>query len=111
MARPAAGRAAGARARLRALALQWTFVASLVQIVTRERAGWNYVPRTQALDDRSSLPGWPPLSCRHGARCRPRCCYTTWFEALALFVGVNTLFFAALSLFQVLPPIRKTRIA
>ena len=33
---------------------------------------------------------------------------STWFEALALFVGVNTLVFAALSVFQMLPPIVKT---
>jgi len=33
---------------------------------------------------------------------------STWFEALSLFVGVNTLVFAALSVFQLLPPIRRT---
>jgi len=90
-----------------AVKLQWTFLASLVQIATRERAGWNYVPRTNVSTvavpvvlAATLLPAWSPLP--------SSLLYTTWFEALALFVGVNTLFFAALSLFQVLPPIRKS---
>jgi hypothetical protein len=33
---------------------------------------------------------------------------SVWFEALALFVGINTLFFAALSVLQMLPPVRRT---
>ena len=33
---------------------------------------------------------------------------TAWFEALALFVAVNTLIFATLSFFHLLPPIRRT---
>jgi hypothetical protein len=30
-----------------------------------------------------------------------------WFELLAVFVGVNTLIFATLSIFQMLPPLRE----
>lgn len=90
-----------------AVALQWTFLTSLVQIATRERAGWNYVPRpaTSALVvpvvlAAAVLPAWSPLP--------STALQSTWFAALSLFVGVNTLVFAALSLFQLLPPLRRT---
>ena len=89
------------------VALQWTFVTSLVQIATRSRAGWNYVPRPTmsaavlpVVLAVAVLPAWSPLP--------SSVLQTTWFDALSLFVGVNTLFFAVLSLFQVLPPIRRT---
>lgn len=89
-----------------ALALQWCFVTSLVQIATHKRAGWNYVPRpAMAAFALPALvpfvvPAWSPLPYS--------VLQSSWFEALGLFVGINTLFFAALSLFQLLPPIRKT---
>ncbi len=87
--------------------LQVAFVWSLVQIATGRRAGWNYVPReTLAIAPLplaaavATLAQWSPL---------PTSVLTsTWFEALALFVGVNTLVFAVLSVFQMLPPIVKT---
>ncbi len=61
---------------------------------------------------------WAPLPCRRwsgvrnggggGARCRPRCCSRCGSRRWALFVGVNTLVFAALSVLQMLPPVRRT---
>ena len=33
---------------------------------------------------------------------------TAWLEALALFVGINTLVFATMSVLQVLPPVVRT---
>jgi cellulose synthase/poly-beta-1,6-N-acetylglucosamine synthase-like glycosyltransferase len=90
-----------------ALFLQVAFVWSLVQIATGRKAGWNYVPReTLAV---APLPvaaavgafaHWSPL---------PSSVLTsTWFEALTLFVGLNTLVFVVLSIFQMLPPIVRT---
>jgi len=90
-----------------AVVLQWTFASSLVRIATRERAGWNYVPRAKVsaaalpvLLAVAVLPAWSPLP--------SSVLQSTWFEALSLFVGINTMFFALLSLFQILPPIRRT---
>src|SRR3954467_2797513 len=87
--------------------MQWTFASSLVQNTKRERAGWNYVPRspwsTAALPvllAAAVLPAWVPLP--------SSVLQSTWFEALSVFVGFNTMLFALLSLFQILPPIRRT---
>ena len=89
------------------LFLQSSFVVSLVQIVRRQKSGWNYVPRPTvaalalpALLAAPMLGRWNPLPAS--------VLQSTWFEALSLFVGVNTLVFAALSVFQLLPPIRRT---
>ncbi|MGY4643681.1 glycosyltransferase family 2 protein [Cellulomonas sp. URHB0016] len=90
-----------------ALVLQATFVASLVQIGRRQKAGWNYVPREvvagaalPALAGVALVGGWSPL---------PATVLESGFvEALSLFVAVNTLVFATLSVFQMLPPIHRT---
>ncbi|MET0789039.1 MAG: glycosyltransferase family 2 protein [Cellulomonas sp.] len=87
--------------------LQWTFVVSLLQIVGGKKSGWNYVPRPTATA--LALPvmlvvpllsRWNPLP--------SSVLQSTWFEALGLFVGVNTLFYAVLCVFQMLPPIRRS---
>lgn len=88
--------------------LQWTFVVSLLQIAGKKQSGWNYVPRPTAtaalaLPVLLALPGigrWNPLP--------SSVLQSTWFEALSLFVGVNTLFYAVLCVFQMLPPIRRS---
>ncbi|NUU19094.1 glycosyltransferase family 2 protein [Cellulomonas humilata] len=89
------------------LFLQWTFVLSLVQIATRKKSGWNYVPRPTVAGlvlpvmlAAPLLSRWNPLPAS--------VLHSTWFEALSLFVGVNTLVFAVLSVFQLLPPIRRS---
>ena len=76
---------------------------SVVQIATGQQAGWNYVPR------RAFAP--PVLAVALAARWNPlpsSVLTTAWFEALALFVGMNTVIFAVLSLLQMLPPVRRT---
>ncbi|WP_421742656.1 glycosyltransferase family 2 protein [Cellulomonas sp.] len=90
-----------------ALFLQSTFVMSLVQIATGKKSGWNYVPRPTVtalalpvLLAAPLLSRWNPLPAS--------VLDSTWFEALSLFVGVNTLVFAVLSVFQLLPPIRRS---
>ena len=90
-----------------ALFLQVAFVWSLVQLATGRRAGWNYVPRQSlavttlpAAAALGYVAGWSPLPAS--------VLQSTWFEALALFVGVNTVFFAVLSVFQLLPPLVKS---
>ena len=90
------------------LFLQSTFVQSLAQIATGKKSGWNYVPRSPAATALAlplvlALPmlrRWNPLP--------SSVLQTTWFEALSLFVGVNTLVLATASLLQLLPPIRRT---
>ena len=92
------------------LFLQATFVTSLLQIASGRKAGWNYVPRPATTAAAAALPlvaaaalgsSWSPLP--------SSVLQTTWFEALSLFVGINTLVFAVLALFQLLPPIGRTR--
>ncbi len=90
-----------------ALFLQATFVTSLLQIATGRKAGWNYVPRESltalapaVLVGTLSVGLWSPLP--------SSVLQSAWFEALALFVGLNTLAFAALSVLQMLPPLRRT---
>jgi hypothetical protein len=34
---------------------------------------------------------------------------STWFEALALFVGINTAIFAMMSVLHLLPPVTRSR--
>ncbi|WP_426562806.1 glycosyltransferase family 2 protein [Angustibacter sp. McL0619] len=90
------------------LFLQATFVTSLLQIASGRKAGWNYVPRPAPV----AAAAVPLLALTAiGARWNPlpsSVLQTTWFEALSLFVGLNTLVFAVLALFQLLPPIGRT---
>ena len=98
-----------ARARARVLAVPAVDVRDVaLQIVTRRKAGWNYVPRPAlaalALARRSVAAvlgaAWNPLP--------SSVLQSSLVRGARLFVGVNTLFFATLSVFQMLPPIRKT---
>ena len=89
------------------LFLQSTFVLSLTQILRKKQSGWNYVPRPTGaalvlpvILASPVLARWNPLP--------SSVLQSSWFEALSLFVGVNTLFFAVLSVFQMLPPIRRS---
>jgi cellulose synthase/poly-beta-1,6-N-acetylglucosamine synthase-like glycosyltransferase len=90
------------------LFLQAAFVWSLVVIATGRRTGWSRDPGRPAL----SLIPLPVLAAvgtfAHWSPVPESVLTSTWFEALALFVGVNTLVFAVLSLFHLLPPIVKT---
>ena len=70
------------------LFLQWAFVASLVQIVTRRGKGWNDVPRPVAVVVGLAVPvaasvgtQWNPISAET--------MQSGWVEGLAIFVGVK----------------------
>ncbi|KQR07435.1 hypothetical protein ASF78_20990 [Cellulomonas sp. Leaf334] len=87
--------------------LQWAFVTALAHIVTRRGKGWNDVPRPAL----AAVGFAAPVVAALGTQWNPISAETmqsSWVEALALFVGVNTLIFATLSVFQMLPPIVKT---
>ena len=89
------------------LFLQWAFATALTHIVTRRGKGWNDVPRPAVAAAVLAVP----VAAALGAQWNPISAETmqsSWVEALAIFVGVNTLIFATLSVFQMLPPIRKT---
>lgn len=89
------------------LFLQWAFVTALTHIVTRRGKGWNDVPRPAL----AAVGFAAPVAAGLGAQWNPISAETMqsgWVEALAIFVGVNTLVFATLSVFQMLPPIVKT---
>ncbi|GIG22698.1 hypothetical protein Cch01nite_34220 [Cellulomonas chitinilytica] len=90
-----------------ALFLQLSFLTSMVQIVRGREAGWNYVRRevvagavVPAAAAVALVAGWSPLPAS--------VLESPFVEALTLFVGVNTLVFATMSVFQLLPPIRKS---
>jgi hypothetical protein len=84
--------------------LQWSFVTALVQIASGRTAGWNDVPRPMlglvAVPPMVLVAQWNPLP--------PTVFQTTWFEALALFVGLNTLAFAMMSILHLLPPVARS---
>ena len=89
------------------LFLQWAFLTSLTHIVTRRGKGWNEVPRPVVAAAALAVPlvaslgtQWNPISAET--------MQSSWVEGLAIFVGVNTLVYAVLSVFQMLPPIMKT---
>lgn len=89
------------------LFLQWAFVTALAHIVTRRGKGWNDVPRPALAAAGFAAPAAAAL----GSQWNPISAETMesgWVEALAIFVGVNTLVFATLSVFQMLPPIAKS---
>jgi cellulose synthase/poly-beta-1,6-N-acetylglucosamine synthase-like glycosyltransferase len=89
------------------LYLQWAFVTALAHIVTGRGKGWNDVPRPAVATALLAVP----LAASLGTQWNPISAETmesSWVEALAIFVGVNTLIFATLSVFQMLPPILKT---
>ncbi|GEK21181.1 glycosyltransferase family 2 protein [Cellulomonas xylanilytica] len=91
--------------------LQWAFATALAHIVTRRRKGWNDVPRPAVAVAALAAPVAAALGAVLGAQWNPISAETmqsSWVEALAIFVGVNTLIFATLSVFQMLPPIVKT---
>ena len=76
-----------------ALFLQACFVASLAQIFTRQKAGWNYVPRERLAR----------LGVVYGILLPTTLLQTEWYAALTQFVAINTLLFGALALAQLLP--------
>jgi cellulose synthase/poly-beta-1,6-N-acetylglucosamine synthase-like glycosyltransferase len=106
--------AAGRRARLLALpvlpelvysaVLQACYVASLVRILTHSRADWNYVPRV-AVRAVVPLVAVLPVLLSQGVLLPESVLHTTWYHALSLWVGFNTLVFAVLSLLQLFPPL------
>lgn len=88
-----------------AFVLQWCFVVGLLQIATGRRAGWNYVPRPAF----SSVgTGGSPLLVASGTGLLlpVAVLYTDWYLALSYWVAFNTLVFAALTVFHLLPPLR-----
>ena len=86
--------------------LQACFVTSLVQIATRRTARWNYVPRPAG---NAVAPWVVPASTASGILLPTSVLSSDWYQALALWVGFNTLVFALLSLMQLLPPVRTWR--
>ncbi|WP_019135481.1 glycosyltransferase family 2 protein [Cellulomonas massiliensis] len=106
--------AAGRRARLLALpvvpellysaVLQACYVASLWRILVHARADWNYVPRA-AVHAVVPLAVVVPVLLSQGVLLPASILHTTWYHTLSLWVGFNTLVFAALSLVQLLPPL------
>lgn len=79
--------------------IQVIFVVSLLATLTRREAGWNHVARpVQALAvvQLAALGILFPSSVLR----------TDWYAGLSLFVAVNTLVFAALSLLHLFPPPR-----
>jgi cellulose synthase/poly-beta-1,6-N-acetylglucosamine synthase-like glycosyltransferase len=88
-----------------AMFLQICFVTSIVQIVTGREAGWNYVPRPAVHS--IVLIGVAPYVTAMGILLPASILYTDWYAGLSLWVGFNTLVFAVISLFQILPPLRR----
>jgi len=82
--------------------LQACFVTSLVQIVLGRKAGWNYVPRpaVHAVGVIAVIT--------YGIVLPASVLSTDWYQALSVWVAVNTLVFVVLSLLQLLPPVRIT---
>jgi len=88
--------------------LQACFVTSFIQILLGRKAGWNYVPRPAA----SALvtPGLlAALITAWGIALPASVLQTDWYAALALWVGINTLIFAFLSILHLLPPLHRLR--
>ncbi len=91
-----------------AVFLQACFVTSFIQILLGRKAGWNYVPRPAA----SALvtPGlFAALITAWGIALPASVLLTDWYAALALWVGINTLIFAFLSILHLLPPLHRLR--
>lgn len=90
-----------------AVFLQACFVTSIAQILLGRKAGWNYVPRpaTSAL----VTPGLLALSTTWGIVLPGSVLQSGWYTALALWVGINTLIFAFLSILHLLPPVHRPR--
>lgn len=84
--------------------LQACFVTSMVQILLRRKADWNYVQQPSA----SGLltPGLMAWLVAWGILLPASILRTDWYEALCLWVGFNTLVFAGLSVLHLLPPAR-----
>jgi len=80
------------------LYLQACFIASFVQMRTGQKAGWGDLPESKARS-----VGLPAMTYVYGILLPTTVLTTGWYEALALFVGVNTLVFAALSVAHLLP--------
>jgi hypothetical protein len=76
-----------------ALFLQASFAASLVQVFTGKKAGWNYVAREPASS----------AAVVYGVLLPATVLDTDWYAALAQFVAINTLIFGALAIAQLLP--------
>jgi hypothetical protein len=88
--------------------LQACFVTSMVQILLRRKAGWNYVPRAAAP---GLLMPWLSLwlLTAWGILLPTWILETDWYLALATWVGFNTLVFAFLSVLQLLPARHRRR--
>ncbi len=84
-----------------AVFLQACFVTSIAQILSGRKAGWNYVPRPHP----ALLTPW--LFIPLGIALPEAVLHTAWYEALAAWVGLNTLIFAFLSVLHLLPPLRR----
>jgi cellulose synthase/poly-beta-1,6-N-acetylglucosamine synthase-like glycosyltransferase len=82
-----------------ALFLQACFVASLAQVFTGKKAGWNYVSREPASLGAATVV--------YGVLLPTTVLSTDWYAALAQFVAINTLIFGALAIAQLLPARRR----
>jgi cellulose synthase/poly-beta-1,6-N-acetylglucosamine synthase-like glycosyltransferase len=90
-----------------AMFLQVCFVVSLLQIAAGRQAGWNYVPRPT---NGVAAVVWAPYAVTSLGIMLPTAVLATdWYQALCVWVGFNTLVFALISLFQILPPVHLTR--
>jgi len=88
--------------------LQVCFVASLVQILLRRKADWNYVQQPPVAGVLTpAVLAW--LVAPWGILLPTSVLYTDWYRALCLWVGFNTLVFAFLSVLHLLPPRRRSR--
>ena len=88
-----------------AVFLQCCFVVSIAQIATGRKAGWNYVPRPAV----HGIAVWVLAGyvVAYGILLPSSILLTDWYQALALWVGFNTLVFVVLSVLQLLPPLRR----
>ena len=89
------------------LFLQWAFATALCTSSPGGGRGGTDVPRPAVVAAGLAVPVAAGLG-TSGTRISAETMQSAWVEALAIFVGVNTLIFATLSVFQMLPPIMKT---
>ncbi len=83
--------------------LQACFLTSMVQMATGRKAGWNYVPRPAVQGVVLWAVGGYVVTA-YGILLPSSVLLTEWYQGLVAWVGFNTLVFALLSLFQLLPP-------
>ncbi len=80
------------------LVLQAVYVKSLIDIATGRTAGWNYVPEKLSRGRRSEQ-----MTIIAGILFSSDVLRSEWFQALAAFVAINTLVYAALSFAKLIP--------